>query len=191
MNEPKRIDYDSEQAAKRVTLTGWLGADGHFWPDSAQNAEHMARYSGCTHHKCKCGESYDKRFYCDACKVRDRRARYEAMPIHEWDGKCMLATLDDDRFWTDFDEFFEWCDDNETDPETVLLVGTDPRGLREIDEDDWADALPEDADLGDVAPGVELALRELNKAIERAGTVSWWPADFRVAIPAREAVDDE
>ena len=49
MADKSVIMYDSPEAASIKTITGWVSSAGRFWGDN----EHMARYDGSTHMKCK------------------------------------------------------------------------------------------------------------------------------------------
>lgn len=52
--EEKIIMYDTPAAAMyRTGIEGWVSSDGHFF-GKGERAEHLARYSGSTHHKCEC-----------------------------------------------------------------------------------------------------------------------------------------
>jgi hypothetical protein len=83
-----------------------------------------------------------------------------------------------DEFFMSSEEFIEWCDENEVEPEGVRLVHCKPRYLSQIDEDHFADDLPED---GGFPRAVADALANLNAAI-RAHTepVSWWADNVAV-----------
>ncbi len=92
----KIIMYDSSEAAKPATSIGWVNGHGLFFRD-----EHTARYTGCTHIKCKiCGYPTTNKEYatCDKCRDTDensigkRLARQKDMPPE-------FNKLVDDEFW--------------------------------------------------------------------------------------------
>lgn len=165
--------YNSDEAARKVTVTGWASKDGRFWG----NDEHMARWDGCTHKLCECGEICDKSYTkCDKCIAKQRHEIFLKTPFKEWDGKTPVVLFDNDTYFFSEDDIEYYCDDNELKPEDLRLLICEPLCLSQIDYDYWNDDLPED---GELPPKVEEALKALNKAIEEEGTVSWWPGKFR------------
>ncbi len=176
------IMYDSPEAATyRTDIKGWVCRNGFFCGDGP-GAEHQARWSGATHRECDtCGSINEVRSYCKTCRDKQVREDWLAMPIIEWDGKCMLAIHDDDRFFSDPDEFIEWCEDEGIEPGTVMLVATAGQFLSEVDLDYWQDDLPEDGDLpNDVAD----ALEALNTVIRaQKEPICWRPVKKRVIVP--------
>ncbi len=174
--ETKQIMYDSPEAAKIVTITGWQSSNGHFWGDD----EHMARYDGSTHKKCECGVVIGKQSYCNACYAKRQKEEWLKMPLIEWDGICMIAIHDDDRYFSELDEFLEYCEENDILPGDVMLVATEGDHLREVETDYWEEQMPEDGEL----PGdIQNKLDELNKAIrERSKPFSWERIKKRIII---------
>lgn len=176
------IMYDSPEAATyRTDIKGWVCSKGFFCGDGP-GAEHQARWSGSTHRKCdECGGTYGVRSWCDACHQKRRRDAWLAMPVVEWDGEQMIAVYDGDEFFSDPDEFLEWCDNEGIeDPGSIMLVATEGSFLREVDMDYWQDDLPEDGDLpGEIAD----ALHELNKVINAQKKPHCWrPVNKRIEI---------
>src|ERR1700733_3026068 len=86
MSEEKRIMYDSQEAATyRTDIKGWVSKDGLFYGDNP-SSEHGARWSGCTHMVCECGNVYGKgRVRCDSCQAKITSEKYYALPMIEWD----------------------------------------------------------------------------------------------------------
>lgn len=179
------ILYDSPEAAKIVTVTGWQAANGRFWgPD-----EHMARYDGSTHKKCDCGEIIAKNSYCSPCHEKRRREEWLKMPIVEWDNVCMLAIHDGDEYFSELDEFLDWCKENDVLPHEVMLVATKPGHLSEVDVDHWQDDLPEDGELPDE---IKEKLDALNKAIEDyKKPVCWHQVSKRIIVETPADWDKE
>jgi hypothetical protein len=70
--------YDSPEAAQFVTgISGWVNRHGMFY-GNGKDAEDMARWSGCTHKKCECGNIMEKRWtMCDVCRERNSIERYK------------------------------------------------------------------------------------------------------------------
>src|ERR1035441_3784975 len=95
MMEPKIVLYDSPEAATFQTgLSGWVSRTGRWWG----NDEHMARWEGCTHKKCACGEITEKG-YCKACRDKKDDEKFWARPRVEWDGKAMLYSEWNDKYY--------------------------------------------------------------------------------------------
>lgn len=177
------IMYDAPEAATyRTDIRGWVDRQGFYCGD-LPHSEHQARWSGATHRKCEtCANTYPVRAYCETCREKQVRERWLAMPIVEWDGEQMLCTYDNDRFFSDPDDFLEWCADEGADPGSVMLVATHGVNLREVDPDHWSDELPEDGELPD---DVAAALDALNAVIRaRAGKTPycWQPISERIVI---------
>jgi hypothetical protein len=63
--------------------------------------------------------------------------------------------------------------------EDLCLVICRPVYLRQIDEDYWANDLPEE---GDLPESVWSQLNALNEAIEQAGHIGWEPGKFAVDL---------
>lgn len=170
----KVIMFDSDEAAHKVTVTGWVSSDGRFYGDD----ERIARYAGCTHRKCDtCENVVDKgRIYCDSCTHKRTLARYEALPTKEWDGETPLCCFDDDRYFFDWDSVEEYCEDNECSVDDLLLVICDPVKPRHFDGSLFEDYLAEDCEAPDA---VLAALDVLNKAIDESLPFSWYPGKVR------------
>lgn len=184
------IRYDSPEAAKRVTLEGWLGG-GMFYPDSrGPNAEDMARYAGCTHKLCECGALVKKGWvYCDMCSARRRQERYNAMPFEEWGGITPLYSNRYDKYFFSDNDIIDFIDDSsETDDpddhnieygDLDLIICT-PNYLRQLDFD--GDEFPEDQEMEDVvSKEVIQKLNELNELIKAHPPISWSPGRYRTS----------
>jgi hypothetical protein len=172
----KTILDTSDEAAQQVTITGWKGG-GFFYG----NDERSARYAGCTHRKCETCENITpkSRIYCETCQSKRDRERYEKLPLVEWDGETPLVIFRDDRYFFDADDFFDWCECEEIDPASVMLVLCEPEYLHQIDTDTWSDDLPEDGELPD---DVAAAVDALNKVIAAAGPSCWREGKQRVTL---------
>ena len=183
----KEIIIDtSSAAAKYVTdIKGWVDSNGRYWGDG-KTGERAARYSGCTHRECECGEIMDKMYTkCESCRARHARERYDARPKKEWDGITPLCDYDSGKFFFhdyDLHDYIHDClaDDEEFSIEDLQLVICDPRRLREVNSDYWEDVLPEDCE--DLPHEVEEALEKLNKAIAKAPVISWTPGKFAAIV---------
>lgn len=175
------VRYDSPEAARQVTVTGWVSLHGRFYG----NDEHIARWDGCTHTVCDCGELADKGYTrCERCRAAAIVKQWEAMPIVEWDGETPFCEHDGDRFFFDEDSFYDWCDDEGIDPTEVRLVLCEGRRFRTVDTDYWCDDLPEDGELPDA---IRDALDALNAAIRAHDKpAAWYPTKQRIVMKGRE-----
>jgi hypothetical protein len=165
--------YDSPEAATFKTgLEGWVSRDGHLYGAD----EHLARWSGCTHEKCpNCGTVHEVRSYCKPCRDKEMTEKFATFPVEKWDGDTPLCLFDSDKYF--FGEaVLDWLADH---PEDVLICKCKPGHLSQIDEDNWADDLPED---GELPTEVFAALEALNAAIRIAPTVCWWPDDIAIDV---------
>jgi len=165
------ILFDSNDAARFETgISGWVDRKGHFFGKD----ENAARYSGCTHRKCKqCGRLTVKhRVFCDPCGTEKDIERYEKLEKVDWDGKTMLYSDSCDVYFSDLDEIQDYIEEHECALEALFLIKCEPSYLRQIDEYYFSDQLPEDGDLPDE---ISEALEALNKLIREHGPVSWYP----------------
>lgn len=181
MNKPpeKIILYSSDEAAKRATVTGWVDRLGLFHGDNA-HSEHSARWSGATHLSCKkCGTVHNKNtIMCDPCHALHMAAVWDELEKRPWDGTTPVMVHQGDEFFFDAESFANWCADNEVEREGVHLVHCKPQHLSTIDEDHFADDLPED---GELPPAIAEALAALNTAIQaHTEPVSWWADNVAV-----------
>lgn len=179
MNKPEEIImFDSNEAANLQTgLSGWVSRLGRFFG----NDERAARYDGCTHVKCEdCGKPSEKGWLvCPDCRDKRDIVRYNAMPKEEWDGTGMLYSDSHNRYFSDWDEIDEYCEEEGVTKESLRLIICIPQHLHLINSDDWCDELAEDGELPDV---VMQAVDALNEAIIKAGAVSWFPSTKAVKL---------
>lgn len=176
MTNSQVILYSSEEAATKRTVTGWVSRHGRFYGED----EHLARWDGSTHQVCACGkEMVRSRLKCEACCDADDKQRWESLPLVEWDGGPFC--LDDgDKYFDSESDFFEWCEDNDYDPDSIRLVRAEPVYLRTVDGDYWSDDLAEDGELPDE---IASALKALNDAIKkRDRPVSYRPSRKRIVM---------
>ena len=182
------VMYDSPEAAIRVDMPGWKSRLGHFYPGDNASSEHGARWSGCTHMTCECGNVYEKgRVRCDSCQAKIDSDKYYALPVADWDEVTPVCSYGDDRYFFDKDAVMDFMFDlleeakgKDYDPE-VQLVLCDPTYLHTLDTDNWADELPEDGDLPDA---VSVALDAFNAALKAEGPSCWFPGKQRIDVDA-------
>lgn len=173
MAETKIIMRDSDEAAHRVTVTGWVSRQGQFFGDD----ERTARWAGCTHEICEgCGKVIE-RGWCRACRERKDLDKWLAAERVEWDHETPLYSDAYDEYL--FDESpKELAEDKSCTIDDLRLYICRPVYGRIIDSDYFQDELPEDGDVPDI---IQTAMDELNKAIRDAGPLSWLP-DNKVPI---------
>lgn len=169
--------YDSEEAATKQTITGWVSANGRFWGTD----EHMARWDGCTHIKCtQCGEPHSKNYtICDVCLTKKRIDSYHQLPYRDWDRKsCVYDGFTDKFFFGGEDEIREYY--KELDITSIRLQYTEPNYLSKIDTDSWSDILPEDT--YDLPNDVMKAIEALNEVLDKQGAISYSPVNIRTSL---------
>ena len=174
------VMFDSDEAAKQITVTGWVSRDGRFYGDD----ERLARYAGCTHRKCEeCDNTVTRdRIICDSCVTKKRDAKFAALEPKEWDGETPLCTYWGDNYFFDWESVEEFCEDHETTVDALQLVICRPVKPHLLDANDlFTDYLPDDGDCPDeVAEVVEA----LNEAIKKAAPFSWYPSEYRATFKA-------
>lgn len=107
--------------------------------------------------------------------------RWLLLPLIDWDGETPFFNFDGDEFFISADAFYDHCDENEIEPEAVLLVIGEPQFAREVDAEYWEDELPED---GKLPEEIAHALELFNKAIRNCKTpISLIPGSKRIVMP--------
>lgn len=174
----------SDEAAKFVTgISGWVSRHGRFWGKD----EKMARYDGCTHNVCDCGNLIEKGYtYCEACRQKDRDDIFNHFEKVEWDGETPICIFDDDQFFFDYDGLNEWCEEHECKPQDLQLVLCKPIYASRIDDDMYCDDLPEDTMLEDVSSELASRIKELNDWIEESKIILSWQAS-KIAVTISES----
>ncbi len=166
--EQKIIMYASDEAAKQMTVTGWVSSTGRFWGRD----EHMARYEGSTHRLCDCGEIMNKGWLkCQTCRDKQNNERFLALPFKEWDGETPLCLWHDDKYFFDSSDIDEYCDEQEVDPSELQLVWCEPMKLRKIDYDYWTDDMPENVD--ELPDEMLKLIDQMNEFID-GYSPNWW-----------------
>ena len=182
--ENKVILPESELAAKKATLEGWISRNGFFYQD-----ENLARYEGCTHKKCDCGEIYPKYSYCQKCHNKRRQDKFNALSAKEWDGKEPLCIFDTDTYFFDEDDLYDYCEDNDVRPEEIQLVICQPVEFQELNPYEFfSDELAEDQELPN--PIIEAA-NNFNEAVRQVLPFSWEEGKFKAVIQAAKRVAEE
>lgn len=186
----KIVMMDSDEAASIKTVTGWVARDGRFWG----NDEHMARWCGATHRKCK--NKPDEHpihvinGYCEECRRESRQEKFAQMERAVWAGEP-LVLFDDDTYFFDIESLADYCWDNSILPCELQLLICEPNYPPEFDiVQHCEEIIPEGGDHNDLPQAILDAADALNKAIKESAPVSWSGGD-RVAIVSNDILTDE
>jgi hypothetical protein len=169
----KVIMFDSSEAAQyRTGLSGWVSRNGMYYG----NDERAARYDGCTHVACEdCGKPAPRGWLvCDACKEIREKATYDAMPKEVWNGKGMLYSESADKYFSDWGEIEDYCEEEDVKIDNLSLVICKPNYLPLLDLDYGCDDLAEDGELPDE---IVEAIAKFNAVVKEVGAVSWLPSN--------------
>lgn len=178
MSEDRVILYDSDEAAvfEERKLKMWWSNTGRGYKD-----ERLARSDGCSHRVCECGEVIPKLSYCEKCREKKARERFEAMEVVEWDWETPVCIHDTDMYFFHHEDIEDHCIEHECKIEDLELVLCTPNYPRQIDEDYWCDEMPED---GELPTYLQKALEEFNGLLAEAKPLSWSAGNKRVVIKA-------
>ncbi len=186
----KIIMMESPEAASIQTLTGWVDRHGRFWG----NDEHMARWCGATHRKCKNKPDdhpiHETHGYCEACHRESRQAKFLQMERAVWKGEP-LVIFDDDTYFFDIESLADYCWDNSLLPSELQLLICEPNRTPEFDiVQHCEEIIPDGGDYNDIPQAILDAADALNKAIKESAPVSWSGSN-RVAIVSDDILTDE
>ena len=190
MNDTKIIAKDSPEAARLVTVTGWVSSDGRFFGDG-KDAEDVARYAGCTHVPCsECGKLTEKLYtHCVECREKEKAERYVARKRNEWGGEVPIYSERFDRYFFDEDDLVEFMEDEGCSFDALLPVLCEPNKMRPVEVDYWYDDLPEEAD-GELPKEANVALDTFNEAIKDI-VLSWTPTNIVALWPDAPVVSED
>ena len=177
MKKNKIILMNSPEAATEITIPAWKSASGRIYTD-----EYAARYDGCTHRKCEyCGEPCLKRWSaCESCRAKIKKEAFMALPVVEWNGKDPICLYNTYRYFFDYDELMDYCEQEEVDKKDLMLVLCEPMKLRTLDSDFFADCL---ADEQELPTEIEKAIDEFNAKIAAyPHVISWVPTNKRIKL---------
>lgn len=166
---PEIILNDSPEAAQYVkNIEGWVANDMFYGKN-----EDVARYAGCTHKKCDCGEVMEKMYTkCAECRERAAVERHNKREKKKWDGETPLYSQAADEYFFDEDELLSHLEEYGCTAQSLRLVICKPVMLSTIDTDYWEGELLEDGELSDAALK---ALDDFNAVLRDEGPVSWEP----------------
>jgi len=167
--ETEIIPFDSDEAAQRKYVEGWVSRDGFYYAED----ERTARYAGCTHVKCAdCNTLIPKSTaVCDACTITRRAVEFATLPREAWDTQTPLVIFKTDTYFFDSDSLTRYCRQNSVSPEHLQLVICEPVYGSELDAADYLSGeLPED---GEIPEEIQEAANKFNEAIQAAGPLCW------------------
>jgi hypothetical protein len=177
-NDPNLVEY-------RTNLEGWTGPDGLYY-GKGDEGERRARYGNSTHRKCgECGDSYVKNSYCRPCSERLSRERFLKLDEIDWDGKSMMVLYNDDRFFSDMDEVYDYCEDNEIDIKELKLMHCEKQvDISEVNIDELNEEYTTEDGRGvsDFHPEIADKVEELNELIRKAEPKLWFQTNKRIKL---------
>lgn len=186
MVDKNKIRYDSPEAAQKVTREGYLSRDGSFWEVTRPDAEHMARYSGCTHMICDCGVEYERAYgvRCNACQKKEDDIKFQAMEFKEWDGETPLVIFKSDEYFWNADDVESYCDEHVIQVDDLQLCICEPLDATYIDLDCYyEDMLPEEQGIEEVAPELHKAISKFNEVVgDYKRPLSWVQGKLRTSV---------
>jgi len=182
--EEERFFEDKDLVEYRTDLEGWTGPDRLYY-GKGDEGERRARYGNSTHKKCECGNTYQKNSYCSPCSEIKSKERFLKLDEVEWDGKSMMAIYNDERFFSDMDDVFEYCKDNEIDIKDLKLVHCEKQiNISEVNIDEMNEEyMTENGDgVSHYHPEIADKVAELNELIKNTEPKLWFQTDTRIKI---------
>jgi hypothetical protein len=191
--EEKIILFDAKDLVEyRTDLEGWTGPDRLYY-GKGEEGENRARQANSTHQRHHCGNIIRKNSYCPTCSEQNSREYFLKLEEVEWDGKSMMSLRHDDRFFSDMEEVFEYCDDNDIDIEDLKLMECEKRvDISEINIDELNEEYcTNDGELGvsHYHPEIAKKVDELNELIRNAEPVLWFETKKRIKISEKDLID--
>jgi hypothetical protein len=178
--------YDSPEAAEQITLTGWVskGKDGRFF----YKDEDLARYAGCTHKLCDCGNIMKKGWTkCESCRNKLARERYLKYPYEEWQGEPVFEAFGSEYFFNEEDLIDYMTQDEDDIIEEIELLKCDPIYYSPIETETIA------PDSDDFEPDEELKnkMNEFNEYLKTLPPHSWTSGKIRTSYKLSQEIINE
>lgn len=179
------IMYDSPEAAQIKTLTGWVSSGkGGSRAAYYANNEHNARWAGCTHVKCECGNIMEKVWTkCESCRHKARVERYNDLPFKKWDYKEPVCTWDGDKYFFDLESLEDHMFYSE-EPQINLLI-CEPIHFTPIDTGQW-----DTHEEWEPSAALEQKINEFNKFLKTLPPHSYRPGKFRTTYYSKEVAEE-
>ena len=184
MKTEKIIMYDSPEAAThRTDLSGWVSGGGLYFGKS----EDLARFAGCTHKRCECGQTMQKHYTkCKACREQMAKERYDAREKRRWDYDGPVYSDTNDRYFLDRDELDEYCDECDCKPKELWLLTCKKIDPPIINDSYFDDDLQEGEEL---PAEIIAAIDETNKIIAKHWPASWEPTKYAVDLEGKMKIE--
>lgn len=169
------LQSSAEAATYRTDICGWVSRDGRYYGNDS-GAERTARYAGSTHSECReCGAICDKGYtLCDNCRGKAELARFLALPRAPWDGVQMIYSDAKDRYYNTLEDALEDFEEDTPADEMRLLL-CEPNRPRLLEEDFFADEMPEDGDYYSLPKELQEAIEAYNAVAKNCSPLSWHP----------------
>ena len=173
--ENKIINYSDTESARYVeNIKGWVDINNRFFGDG-KDAEHLARYSSCTHRTCECGNITEKGWgVCPECRLKKEIEKYILLQFKEYDGSPVYSHNIDKYFFSE-EELLDYLSDEE-EIEDLRLVFCNENHFNELGVDYFEDILPED---GEIPDELQKAIDNINEVIKNLPAASYSPSNIR------------
>ena len=114
-DDPNLVEY-------RTDLEGWTGPD-RLYHGKGEEGERRARYANSTHTKCECGNLVTKyRTRCQDCNSKLSMKNFLKLEEVEWDGVSMMCLINDDKFFSEMEDVYDYCEYNEINIQDLKLM---------------------------------------------------------------------
>jgi len=179
------VFYEDPDIVKyRTNIKGWVETKSRRYWGIQKDSEHMARYSACTHKRCKCGNIMRKHYTaCSECREKKRIERYLKKEWKQYDHNVPVYSDKYDEYFYDYESIFDFCNIEDIKSDDLNLIICEPNYCHIIDPHDYyIDIAPDGVE--DYLPDEILdAFDKLNKIIAECKTeISWEPGKYRTDI---------
>jgi hypothetical protein len=174
MSEESIVLPDSDTAARRAWVLGWVSRHGHFYGDNEQGA----RLDGCTHTICEsCKEPYPKGGWtiCSSCREKRDQEHHKQRERRPYESGMVYSDARDE-FFEDLDSAIELADDEDIKVEDLRLVLCEPNYVRPLESDYCEYELAQDNKLPEA---IVEAMNAFNAAVKGV-IISWSPTEYAV-----------
>lgn len=163
--EEKKI-YPEDVNFEPVQMTLYKGPDGVLYHELKLD---IARHLNCTVTKCQVCKKNDTQFkgrICEECLNEKSMKEYRALTKTTEDYPCII----DDRYFFNKEELAEYLEENELNPDNLIIHGCYRRPPHELEEEYWEEHMTEDGEL----PGnLEQLISEFNTKLALIPGL-WW-----------------
>jgi hypothetical protein len=184
--EETKVHYKDVQVITGRDEKEYFKVEGGQW---SLDADYIRRQA-CTHMDCKiCSKEMLKNWSmkCADCQQVETKAKYDSLPLVEWNGSDALFDFNsDDTYFFDLESIEEYCVDNEINKEDLLLVICGRTSFNQIDVCE----LQQEVVHEDWEPEEKLSelIDALNGYLAKASTRTWLPSDQRVSLKTSDIV---